>query len=108
MSSPRIVLVTGANSGIGYETVKALIESGQVYHVLVGARSQEKAQSTVEALGNDVASSKSTIEPLVVDLHSDESIKKAFEQVESSHGRIDTLINNAGPSLTPTLSYSLH
>ena len=96
MASPRIVLVTGANSGVGYETVKALLESDKPYHVLVGARSQEKAQTATDALRKEVPGSKNTAEALVVDLNSDESINKAFEQVQASHGHIDSLVNNAG------------
>ena len=96
MSSPKIVIVTGANSGLGYEVVKALLESDHPYHVYAAARSAEKSSSTVEALRKDVPGSSSTVEPLEIDLTSDESIEKVVEQLKSSHGHVDVLVNNAG------------
>ena len=96
MASAKIVLVTGGNNGIGYETVKALLESDKPYHILLGSRSLEKAKAAVETLKKECPESANTIEVVQVDLNSDESIEKAFEQVKASRGYIDTLINNAG------------
>ncbi|TEY66947.1 hypothetical protein BOTCAL_0130g00220 [Botryotinia calthae] len=96
MTSRTIVLVTGANSGIGYEAVKAFLQSTKPYHVLFGARSLEKARIAVVDLEKEVPESKNTIETLEVDLVSDESIEKAFETVMEKHGRVDSLVNNAG------------
>jgi NAD(P)-dependent dehydrogenase (short-subunit alcohol dehydrogenase family) len=90
------ILVTGANSGIGYEAVKALLNSTREYNIFVGARSSEKAGGAIESLKKECPSSKSTMEPISVDLVSDESIEKAFEQVNKSAGYLDVLINNAG------------
>lgn len=96
MASRAIILVTGANSGIGYEAVKALLQSTKPYHILLGARSQEKAQSAIEKLKKEVPDATNTIETLEVDLLSDESIERAFETVKEKHGRVDSLVNNAG------------
>jgi len=96
MASRKIVLVTGGNNGIGYETVKALLESQKPYHVLMGSRSVEKAQTAIEKLKADVPETSNTVEILEVDLTSDESIEKAFEKVKGKHGHLDVLINNAG------------
>jgi len=96
MASPKIVLVTGGNNGIGYETVKALLLSEKPYHVLLGSRSSEKGKRAIETLHKECPVLKNTVELVEVDLNSDESIKKAFEQVTASHGLIDVLINNAG------------
>lgn len=96
MASPKIVLVTGGNNGIGYETVKALLQSDKVYHVLLGSRSLEKAKLAIETLHKECPESTNTVEAVQVDLTSDESIEKAFEQVKASPGHIDALINNAG------------
>uniref|UniRef100_L2G849 Short-chain dehydrogenase n=1 Tax=Colletotrichum fructicola (strain Nara gc5) TaxID=1213859 RepID=L2G849_COLFN len=42
MSAKRVALITGANTGIGYETIKALPSSDRSYHILLGSRSMEK------------------------------------------------------------------
>ncbi|KAK0635020.1 putative short chain dehydrogenase [Bombardia bombarda] len=94
-----IVLVTGANSGIGRETVKALLQSTSTYHVLMGTRDMEKGEKALESLKKDVPETSSTVELLQVDVASDESIAQAFEKVQAAHGRIDVLVNNAGIAL---------
>lgn len=100
MSSQKIVLITGGNSGVGYEAVKALLESDKAsYHVLLGSRSPEKGKVAVESLHKECPNTPNTVEPLQVDLTSDDSIQTAFEKVKTSHGRIDVLVNNAGTSL---------
>lgn len=96
MTTREVVLVTGANSGIGYETVKVLLKSKHSYHILVGARTSEKVNSTIETLQKECPDSANTMQALEVDLISDESINKAFEQVKANPGRLDILINNAG------------
>ena len=98
MASPKIVLVTGANSGIGYETVKALLESDKLYHVIMSSRSLEKGRLAFEALQRDCTTSINTFELIQLDLTSDESITRAFEHVQANHGRVDVLVNNAGIS----------
>ena len=96
MASTKIVLVTGGNNGIGYETVKALLESDKPYHVLLGSRSLGKAKHAIESLQKECPNSISTLEVIQVDLDSDESIEKAFEQVKANPGHLDVLVNNAG------------
>lgn len=101
MTSPKVVLVTGANGGIGYEAVKALLQSKKPYRVFLGSRSLEKAKIAIENLHKECPESTNTVEPLQVDLNSDESIEKAFKQVQANPGHIDTLINNAGTHIPP-------
>ena len=101
MASPKVVLVTGGNSGIGYETVKALLQSEKPYHILLGSRSLEKAKLAIETLHKECPESTNTVEVVQVDLTSDESIEKAFEKVKASPGHIDVLINNAGTHNSP-------
>ncbi|KAJ7676291.1 hypothetical protein B0H17DRAFT_987715 [Mycena rosella] len=96
MSSPNIVLVTGGNNGLGYETVKALLESDKAYHVLLGSRSLDKARRAIGTLHSECPTATNTVEAVQLDLTSDESIEKASEHIKASLGRLDILINNAG------------
>ncbi len=104
MALPKAVLVTGAKSGIGFEIVKALLQSKKVYHILVGSRTEAKATAAIEMLGKEVPDTTSTLGAVQVDLTSDESIEKAFEQVKASPGRLDALIENAGMDSSSTMA----
>jgi NAD(P)-dependent dehydrogenase (short-subunit alcohol dehydrogenase family) len=96
MSSRDIVLITGANTGIGLETVKALLQSSKAYHILLGSRTLSKGEDAVAQLKSEFPKSESTVETVQVDIESDESIGKLYEVVEGKVGRVDVLINNAG------------
>lgn len=90
-------MITGGNSGIGFETVKALLRSDKHYHILLAGRNLDKAKEATERARSEVQS-ESSIEPIQVDVCSDESIQQAFDRVSSHHTHIDCLINNAGTS----------
>ena len=96
MAAKHVVLITGGNTGLGYEAVKALYQSSNAYEILIGSRSLDKANAAVSSLKQEVASSPSTLSPVQVDVESDESIDEAFETVSARFGQLDTLINNAG------------
>ena len=96
MASPKIVFITGGNSAIGYEAVKALLQSDKSYHILLGSRTLEKANGAIESLHAECPESHNILEAMQLDLTSDESIAKAFEQVKASHGKLDVLVNNGG------------
>ncbi|CAI7643508.1 unnamed protein product [Penicillium viridicatum] len=92
----KIIVITGGNTGIGLETVKALYHSNQNYHILLGGRNLEKAQLACQNVITEAV--QNTVEPFLVDVESDESIEAAFNQIAAKHDRIDCLINNAGAS----------
>ncbi|KAI8949628.1 hypothetical protein F4801DRAFT_552752 [Xylaria longipes] len=92
----KIVLVTGANSGIGYEIVKAFLEAETRYHVLLGSRSYEKGKAALQLIQTECSDAANTVELVQLDVTSDESIEKAVETVKNGPGRLDTLIHNAG------------
>ena len=98
MSTKPIILITGANTGVGYETVKALMKSDTAYHIILCSRSLQKGNSAASQLQKDLPSSPSSLEVLQLDVRSDDSILDAFNAVEKKHSRLDVLINNAGKS----------
>lgn len=92
----KVVLITGANTGLGLEAVKALYKTTQAYSIIIGSRSVSKGEAAIVAIQEDITSSSSSLSVVQVDLASDESIKKALENVETKFGRLDILVNNGG------------
>jgi NAD(P)-dependent dehydrogenase (short-subunit alcohol dehydrogenase family) len=89
----QVVLVTGANRGIGLAIAEALGELGML--VLVGARSADSAEVAVAHLragGIDAL-------PLVIDICDDASVAAARREIERRPGRLDVLVNNAAIKL---------
>lgn len=84
VKNPKVILITGASSGMGKETAKLL--AGQGHKVYAGARRLEKMKD-LESLG---------IEPIAMDVTREEDNKKAVDTIISRENRIDVLINNAG------------
>jgi NAD(P)-dependent dehydrogenase (short-subunit alcohol dehydrogenase family) len=93
----KVALVTGANSGIGYEAAFALADHGA--HVVLACRNPEKARRAFEELENDL--DRSSLEILHLDLSDLYSVRQAAAQFLAGHARLDLLINNAGVMGTP-------
>lgn len=91
-----IVLVTGANTGLGYEIVRALYHSPKSYTILLGGRSLDKADKAAAAIREEKAATSSEIATVQIDIESDDSINALHALVESKYGKVDVLINNAG------------
>lgn len=92
-SPPRtIILITGANQGIGFEVAKQILATQENAYILLGARNAERGAKTAAELDPTGTS----VEPITIDVSDDASIERAVEQVASRHGRLDVLINNAG------------
>ncbi|CAI7585034.1 unnamed protein product [Penicillium glandicola] len=79
-----LILITGANQGLGFATAQQLASTGQ-YNLLIGARSQEKAEGAINQLQESN-----------IDLDQDESITAAAKFIQERFGSLDILINNAG------------
>jgi NAD(P)-dependent dehydrogenase (short-subunit alcohol dehydrogenase family) len=100
MTSKTLILITGANQGLGYYTAQQLAASG-TYHVLLGSRDFNKAETAIESLANDssVKVDAKDLEPLQIDINDDASISAAAETVEKKYGKLDILLNNAAVAL---------
>ncbi|PIL34972.1 hypothetical protein GSI_02759 [Ganoderma sinense ZZ0214-1] len=89
--SGRIVIVTGGNVGIGYETVKALLQhNAKVY---LAARSKEKAENAIASL-KEATGKEAIFHEL--DLGSLSSVKKSADEFLSKEKELHILFNNAG------------
>ena len=78
------VLISGCSSGIGAATAAALVDAG---HVVYATARRIETLAELEARG---------CHPLVLDVTSEESMIAAVKAVEAEHGKVGTLINNAG------------
>jgi NAD(P)-dependent dehydrogenase (short-subunit alcohol dehydrogenase family) len=96
MASNPIILITGANTGLGFETVRSLCHSPKAYTILLGGRNIEKANAAVKEVQTEFPRCPSVITAVQVDIEDDNSISRAFEHVATQYGRLDILINNAG------------
>ncbi|KAL1301908.1 hypothetical protein AAFC00_006086 [Neodothiora populina] len=91
-AAKNIVLVTGANGGIGLELVSQLLSDASKL-VLLGCRSVSKGEVAIKDL--ESKRQPGTVELLEVDVSSEDSIEDAAKAVETKYGRLDALVNNA-------------
>ena len=91
----KVIIVTGGNSGLGYESVKAFAQKGAV--VILASRSLEKG----EAAKNNIGNVKGKIEVMQLDLMDFASINTFAETFKKKYKRLDVLLNNAGIMTTP-------
>jgi NAD(P)-dependent dehydrogenase (short-subunit alcohol dehydrogenase family) len=94
--SKQVILLTGGNTGLGLEALKALYKADQTYELILGCRTIEKGEAAVASIVKEVENSPSTLSVCQVDLASDESIAQAIQHIEQKYQRLDILINNAG------------
>lgn len=91
------VLVTGANSGLGFETSRVLADRDA--HVVMACRSRDKAEDAMARIREQVPGA--SLEFLALDLSSLASVAEAAERFRQQHGKLDRLINNAGVMWMP-------
>ena len=93
--SGKVIIVTGGNSGLGYEAVKAFAEKGA--NVILTSRSMENGEAAKTAIGKVIGK----IEVMQLDLMDSVSIKTFTENFKNKYTRLDVLLNNAGIMTTP-------
>ncbi len=95
--SGRVAIVTGANSGIGFEAAAALAERGA--RVVLAVRNLGKGESALGQIARRTPGAEVTLQEL--DLSSLASVAKAADELRATCPRIDLLINNAGVMYPP-------
>ena len=93
----RVAIVTGANSGIGFETAKVLSEKGAT--VIMACRNLEKANPKADEIS--AAHSGSEVEVMELDLSDLDSVRQFANAFRTKYSRLDLLINNAGIMVPP-------
>jgi NAD(P)-dependent dehydrogenase (short-subunit alcohol dehydrogenase family) len=93
----RLAVVTGANTGLGFETAQVLAARGA--SVVLAVRDIEKGKRAAARIAGTAPGANVTVQPL--DLTSLDSIRAAAGELRARHPRIDLLVNNAGVMLTP-------
>jgi NAD(P)-dependent dehydrogenase (short-subunit alcohol dehydrogenase family) len=95
--SGRTAVITGANTGLGYETAAALAAKGA--HVVLAVRNLEKGKDAADRI--QAASPGAGVALQELDLTSLDSVRAAADQLKSTYDSVDLLINNAGVMFTP-------
>ena len=85
----KVALVTGANTGVGFQVAKALATNG--YTVYVGARDLQKGEAAASKIGN-------AAKAVQLDITDTETINKAVAKIQEEFGYLTLLVNNAAIS----------
>ena len=88
----KVVLITGASSGIGEATAIALAKEGA--KLVLGARSEDRLESIAKKIKDD----GSEVDFLQTDVTKNEDLKNLVEVAIRKFGKLDVLVNNAGVS----------
>jgi len=88
----KVAIVTGANSGIGFEVAKALLEDG--VHVVLACRDGVRATQAIETLRDEVEEASAEIQ--LLNLASLQSVERFAVTFRTRFKRLDLLVNNAG------------
>src|SRR5579875_2812443 len=92
----KVAVVTGANTGIGFEAARVLAERGAT--VVLACRNLEKAKSAVERIRASTGAGVATVQ---LNLASLASVREAAQDLRERYERLDLLINNAGLMMPP-------
>ncbi len=93
----RVVVITGANSGLGLAASRQLARRGAT--VVMAVRDVAKGQAAMSSIDSEVPRAQLELYPL--DLASLDSVRACAASIRSEHERVDVLINNAGVMATP-------
>jgi NAD(P)-dependent dehydrogenase (short-subunit alcohol dehydrogenase family) len=95
--SGKIIVITGANNGIGYESAREFSRKGA--EVIVASRDANKAAQAIESIQKEIPDAK--LKFIELNLASLASIRDFAETFKSSYDQLDILLNNAGIMMVP-------
>jgi NAD(P)-dependent dehydrogenase (short-subunit alcohol dehydrogenase family) len=93
----KVIIVTGANSGIGYEAAKEFARKGA--QTILACRSLDKAQAAMEQIRAEIPDAPVEIKEL--DLADLASVRQFADEFKAEYDRLDVLANNAGIMMNP-------
>ena len=93
----KVTVITGANSGIGFETAKEFASKGA--QTILACRNMEKAQAALARIQAEIPDAKAEI--MQLDLASLASVRRFADTFQSKTDRLDILANNAGIMMVP-------
>lgn len=93
----KVIIVTGGNSGLGYESVKAFVEKGAT--VIMASRSIEKAELAKKDMV--IHSPEAKIHVMQLNLSDLNSVRLFVQEFKTQFNKLDILLNNAGIMMTP-------
>lgn len=93
----KTALITGANTGLGFEMARVLAAQG--FHVVVAGRNQDKVLAAIERIGEETPDA--SLETGIVDLNSLASVREFADAFRANHDNLHVLINNAGVMVPP-------
>ena len=93
----KVAIVTGANTGIGYEMARALARKSAT--IILACRNKDKGKAAVRKIRQEYPEAKAEL--LQVDLSELASVRRFADEFTSHYDRLDILINNAGIMATP-------
>ena len=95
--SSKVAIVTGANSGIGYEMARELARKGAT--VVMACRNQSKGETALTQIQAENSNAK--VELILLDLGDLASVRRFANEINNRFERLDILINNAGIMMPP-------
>lgn len=93
----KVIIVTGANSGIGFEAAKEFARKGA--QTILACRSLEKAEAALEEIVAEIPNAPAEI--MQLDLASLDSVRAFAAAFKAKYDRLDVLVNNAGIMMVP-------
>ena len=93
----KVIIITGANSGIGYEAAKEFVRKGA--QTILACRNLEKAQAALDQIQAEIPGGQAEI--MRLDLASLTSVRQFADQFTDQYNRLDVLLNNAGIMMVP-------